>query len=105
MKVSARSARARALVVLTLVMALAMSVLATSPSSAAKEKPQFTLTVLHNNDGESKLLSSDEGEGGVARFKTVVDREKRDATRGGKGKKSKRGVVTVSYTHLRAHET
>ena len=38
---------------------------------------QFKLTVLHNNDGESKLLNAGTGNlanfGGVSRFKTVLD--------------------------------
>lgn len=34
------------------------------------EDPDFTLTVLHNNDGESELI---DGESGIARFATVVD--------------------------------
>lgn len=38
---------------------------------------QFRLTVLHNNDGESKLLNAGTGNlvnfGGVSRFKTVLD--------------------------------
>lgn len=44
-------------------------------ASAAPKKPFFTLTILHNNDGESKLISAP-GQpdfGGVARFETVVD--------------------------------
>ncbi len=42
----------------------------------------FELTILHNNDGESQLISAS-GEpdfGGVARFKTLVDAEKAAAT-------------------------
>lgn len=38
----------------------------------------FELTVLHNNDGESALLP-DGDIGGVARFATLVDRERADA--------------------------
>jgi 5'-nucleotidase/UDP-sugar diphosphatase len=38
----------------------------------------FELTVLHNNDGESALLP-DGDVGGVARFATLVDRERADA--------------------------
>lgn len=33
----------------------------------------FTLQVLHNNDGESKLTTDDNGVGGAAAFKTVLD--------------------------------
>ncbi|MEQ8577459.1 MAG: choice-of-anchor I family protein [Balneola sp.] len=42
----------------------------------------FTLTVLHNNDGESQLLNAGAGFenfGGVARFKTLTDQQKQDA--------------------------
>ncbi len=35
----------------------------------------FALTILHNNDGESKLVA-DGDVGGAARFKTVVDQQK-----------------------------
>jgi 5'-nucleotidase len=40
------------------------------------KKPDFRLTLLHNNDGESKLAtgSSVAGFGGAARFETVVER-------------------------------
>ena len=33
----------------------------------------YTLTILHNNDGESNLLAGDDQPGGISRFKTVVD--------------------------------
>lgn len=42
----------------------------------------FTLTVLHNNDGESQLINAGAGLenfGGVARFKTLADQQKQDA--------------------------
>jgi 5'-nucleotidase len=81
-------------IVLMTVFAMVTATLATT-ASAAPDKPHFTLTILHNNDGESELLP-DGDEGGVARFKTVVDREKSAAIQGGKGKKSKRGVIMVS---------
>jgi hypothetical protein len=38
-----------------------------------------TVTILHNNDGESRLLNAGDGledYGGAARFKTVVDNER-----------------------------
>ena len=54
-----------------------------------RQKPKFTLTVLHNNDGESALLP-DGDEGGVARFKTVLDNERVGTT----GKK--KGAIMVS---------
>lgn len=60
---------------------------------------EFTLTILHNNDGESALLPSGD-EAGVARFMTLVQREKRRARQ--KPKQSdrnhggKHGVIFVS---------
>lgn len=46
----------------------------------------YTLTILHNNDGESQLLGADDPNyGGIARFKAVVDRERADATTAGNG--------------------
>ncbi|MBX7041611.1 MAG: 5'-nucleotidase C-terminal domain-containing protein [Ignavibacteria bacterium] len=44
---------------------------------SAQSFAQFKLTVLHNNDGESKLLNAGTGNlvnfGGVSRFKTLLD--------------------------------
>jgi 5'-nucleotidase len=81
-------------IVVMTVFAMVTATLATT-ASAKPDKAHFTLTILHNNDGESELLP-DGDVGGVARFKTVVDREKSAAIQGGKGKKSKRGVIMVS---------
>lgn len=50
-------------------------------ASAAPKKPFFTLTILHNNDGESQLINSP-GQpdfGGVARFATLVDNLRAEA--------------------------
>ena len=63
---------------------------AASPAGAAPpphsqanlgKKPDFRLTLLHNNDGESKLAtgSSVAGYGGAARFETVVERLRTEA--------------------------
>lgn len=54
----------------------------------------FTLTILHNNDGESHLLNAPGNPdfGGIARFKTLVDDLRADALDG----RGKRGVVTLS---------
>ncbi|MET0770484.1 MAG: bifunctional metallophosphatase/5'-nucleotidase, partial [Solirubrobacteraceae bacterium] len=45
------------------------------------KKPDFRLTLLHNNDGESKLATGDSkaGYGGAARFETVVERLRAEA--------------------------
>ncbi|WP_289009780.1 bifunctional UDP-sugar hydrolase/5'-nucleotidase [uncultured Thermomonospora sp.] len=64
------------------------------------DKPDFTLTILHNNDGESKLLGvpGQEDFGGVARFATLVDKLRKQATSGkpGPGQAARRGVVLLS---------
>ena len=44
---------------------------------------QTRLTLLHNNDGESELLPDDNGFGGVAHFKSLVDTFKARARREG----------------------
>lgn len=46
----------------------------------------FTLTVLHNNDGESQLINAGDGledYGGIARFKTLSDQLKQEAADSG----------------------
>ena len=56
--------------------------------SAVQTTGDFALTVLHNNDGESKLVHAGEGQeefGGAARFKTLVDELKVAATVAGRG--------------------
>ncbi|TIC88262.1 bifunctional metallophosphatase/5'-nucleotidase [Nocardioides sp. GY 10113] len=70
---------------------------------AANHKPRkhkhprrspYTLTVLHNNDGESQLISApDQADyGGIARFASLVDQERAAALEG----KGRRGVVLLS---------
>lgn len=47
---------------------------------------QFSLTIFHNNDGESKLVNAGEGledYGGIARFKTLLDSLRLDAAGNG----------------------
>lgn len=55
-----------------------------TPTPASPPAPQtFHLTILHNNDGESQLLHAGrerEDFGGVARFATLVDRLRREAS-------------------------
>ena len=51
-------------------------------AAAAAERPAFQLTLLHNNDGESKLLGAPadpENFGGIARFATLVDQLRAEA--------------------------
>ena len=74
-----RTARVWALLA---VVAMFSSMLAVVGTTATAAVGDFTLTILHNNDGESQLISAS-GEpdyGGVARFKTLVDTEKAAAT-------------------------
>jgi 5'-nucleotidase / UDP-sugar diphosphatase len=66
-------------------------------------KPDFRLTLLHNNDGESKLAtgSSVAGYGGAARFATVVDRLRAEADRKPRGRENRdkpkhKGTLLVS---------
>jgi 5'-nucleotidase len=74
-----------------------------APATAAPHKPDkidFTLTVLHNNDGESDLLASDDdpdpGAGTISRFGHLLKDLRREALRSGGHRRGKRGVVTIS---------
>jgi len=67
----------------TIALALMVSTVLTSNVASANEEG-FTLTILHNNDGESELIGSDT-EGGVARFSTLVNQAKREALADGGG--------------------
>ena len=73
----------------------------TTASVAQQPRVHFWLTILHNNDGESRLINLGSGEledfGGVARFKTVVDNFKKSAVTGVPNQPgAKRGVIMVS---------
>src|ERR687891_135655 len=89
---------------LALAAALTLLLTLTAGPAAAGTKPagEFWLTILHNNDGESQLLNAGAGLedfGGVARFKTLVDNLKSDATTGPPSPQQqgiKRGVVMLS---------
>jgi len=61
----------RTLLALVLVLGLVLPLSA----EAAQKKPFFTLTILHNNDGETKLINApgQPNFGGAARFATLVD--------------------------------
>ena len=99
----------RAAAVAAVTGSLVAGAVAAGPASAkgqsAMGKPAdsaaFTLTILHNNDGESSLLPSEvEGVeyGGIARFVNEVENERRLA--GGRsydeGESHRRGVVTLN---------
>jgi len=77
------------LLALLFVSALVASTFGTTATAAQRHDPHdFTLTILHNNDGESQLINAGSGIedfGGAARFATVVRREKAAANRGGGG--------------------
>ncbi|HYI17517.1 MAG TPA: hypothetical protein VD836_02355, partial [Solirubrobacteraceae bacterium] len=67
------------------------------------KKPDFRLTLLHNNDGESKLAtgSSVAGFGGAARFETVVERLRAEAEVAAVGRENRdkphaRGTLLIS---------
>ncbi|MPZ25212.1 MAG: bifunctional metallophosphatase/5'-nucleotidase [Micromonosporaceae bacterium] len=75
--------------------------LAGAPTAAQPgQRPAFTLTVLHNNDGESRLVNAPGNPdfGGVARFATLVDALRREATAGPPpaGQAGNRGALLVS---------
>ncbi|MGD2177160.1 MAG: 5'-nucleotidase C-terminal domain-containing protein [Anaerolineae bacterium] len=94
------------LLLITMLLSLLLTV---APSAAVAKGPpdkppkvDVWLTVLHNNDGESQLIDLGAGLedfGGAARFKTLVDDLKWEATHGPRypGQRgAKRGVVMVS---------
>jgi 5'-nucleotidase / UDP-sugar diphosphatase len=95
-----RTARSAWLVVM---LSLALLAGLIAPATAAPGKPgkvDFTLTVLHNNDGESDLLASDDdpdpGAGTISRFGHLLQDLRREALRAGRGHRGKTGVVTIS---------
>lgn len=67
---------------------------------APDDRPAFTLTILHNNDGESQLINAPGNPdfGGVARFATLVDDLRDEATKGRPpaGQAARRGAVLLS---------
>jgi 5'-nucleotidase len=90
-----------ALLAFTLIIALGPDAVARNKHQKDKyQKVYFQLTILHNNDGESQVINAGDGLedfGGAARFKTLVDRLKREATRGHSlHRGAKRGVIMLS---------
>lgn len=82
---------------------LAVPLGAAATASAEEQsdaRPDFTLTVLHNNDGESRLTGAPNNPefGGVARFATLVSELQSQATSGPipRDEAINRGVVTLS---------
>jgi 2',3'-cyclic-nucleotide 2'-phosphodiesterase (5'-nucleotidase family) len=82
------------------VIAVLVSLVPAMGATAAQPKVNFWLTVLHNNDAESKLINLGTGLedfGGAARFKTLVDMLKTEATIGIPNMPpAKRAVIMVS---------
>ncbi len=95
---ASRRRSGRILVVAAVIFAvLAIGGLRNQARSQASPNADFILTVLHNNDSESALIDRGAGFedfGGVARFVTVMKREREAALQGGGS--IKRGVITVS---------
>ncbi len=72
----------RVLVVLSMLAGL----LASTPITGGAQDMEdagFTLTILHNNDGESKLLPDEDSDPGVARFAALMKQLQADATGAG----------------------
>ena len=68
------------------------------PATPAPAPKGFRLTLLHNNDGESKYIVGDSiaGYGGITRFKTVLDRARTEAAADAVPANVDKGTVTVS---------
>jgi len=100
---SIRTAWLTSLLAVLMVIGLVAPATAARPDTTKKNKVDFTLTVLHNNDGESDLLASDAdadpGAGTISRFGWLLEDLRRDALRGRTGPgtaRGKTGVVAVS---------
>ncbi|HET6379972.1 MAG TPA: 5'-nucleotidase C-terminal domain-containing protein [candidate division Zixibacteria bacterium] len=96
-----RSLRSRTLALAAALALLTTLLLGAIPATAQGGRVDFWLTVLHNNDAESKLIgfmtAANEPYAGAARFKTVVDQLKDEALTGVPPSPSAdRGVVMVS---------
>jgi 2',3'-cyclic-nucleotide 2'-phosphodiesterase (5'-nucleotidase family) len=93
--------RARLVMLVAVATLFASTLLSASPVEAKRpaEQVDFWLTVLHNNDGESRLISAS-GQpdfGGIARFTTLMNQLQTDAVTGKPASPgAKSGVVTVS---------
>jgi 5'-nucleotidase len=85
---------------LAAVLAVPLAGAAPAAGHGTHRSPAFTLTILHNNDGESQLVNAPGNPdfGGVARFKTLVDQLRREATHGRSpaGHSARRGAVLLS---------
>ncbi len=80
--------RMRRLLALLAALSMLFAAFAAGSASAEEDGGYYTLTVLHNNDGESQLVDAGSGIedfGGVARFATQVRVNRQDAARSGYG--------------------
>jgi 5'-nucleotidase len=70
----------------------------TATPSATPTPREFRLTLLHNNDGESKYVVGDSiaNYGGITRFKTVLDRARAEAATDTVPAGVDKGTVTIS---------
>ena len=88
------------LMLISLILSLVLAVGPTAATAKQADDVDFYLTILHNNDGESQVINAGSGLedfGGAARFKTVVDNLKWEATHGPWTQRgAKRGVVMIS---------
>lgn len=96
-----KSKRTILLLVVVLVFSLAMTTLAIAQGRNNEPRVHYTLTVLHNNDGESQVVDAGSGIedfGGAARFKTVVDNLRSLALdrRDGYVERGRAGVLMIS---------
>jgi 5'-nucleotidase len=71
---------------------------APAPQPAPAAPKGFRLTLLHNNDGESKYVVGDSiaGYGGITRFKTVLDRVRAEAAAEPVAPNVDKGTLTIS---------
>ena len=100
---SIRTAWLSSLLAVLMVIGLVAPATAARPDTTKKNKVDFTLTVLHNNDGESDLLASDAdedpGAGTISRYGWLLEDLRGDALRGRTGPgtaRGKTGVVAIS---------
>lgn len=81
-------------------LAMVLALVAAPPSEAGPKGVDFTLTVLHNNDGESDLLASadddDPGAGTISRFGWLLQDLRGDALRGPDKPRGKSGVIAIT---------
>lgn len=88
--------------VMITILAMTLPTFGTGSAVAQGDRVDFWLTVLHNNDAESQLINLGTGLedfGGAARFKTLVDELKFEATHSPRPEHqrgAKRGVIMVS---------